>query len=100
MTNWTSGATEPRASDIARMCDALGVSADYLIGRVDLECGLVPGTWIVDLDEHERPSGNGEISVEVPRRPAIVTRKQADEMHAEADRRLNAKLQDEGRNED
>lgn len=89
MTNWTSGTTEPRAEHIAMICDHFDVSADYLIGRRDLECGLVPGTWVVNLDEHERPTGEDDLASEVPARPLITTRKKADEMRAEAQRRAD-----------
>ena len=84
MTNWTSGTTEPRAEHIAMICDHLHVSADYLVGRVDLESGLVPGTWIVDLDEFDRPTGRQPLLTELPRRPRIVTRTVADQMAADA----------------
>jgi len=30
---WESGAVEPRASVVARLAEALGVSADWLLGR-------------------------------------------------------------------
>ena len=30
--NWTTGITEPKASDIKKLCIYLDVSADYLLG--------------------------------------------------------------------
>ncbi len=35
IANWETGRREPSLAGIVRLCNLLGVSADYLLGRVD-----------------------------------------------------------------
>lgn len=87
MSNWTGGTTEPRALHIARIADHFGVSADYLVGRCDAESGLVPGTWIINLDEYDRPTGRDDLAYLVPPRTKVVTHTRCKEMEREAQER-------------
>lgn len=74
---WERGETEPRASHIANICNALAISADYLIGRVDAESGLTPGFVIVDLDLLARaesdPYHDYDPAIRVPRRTRVLS---------------------------
>jgi transcriptional regulator with XRE-family HTH domain len=81
VSNWLSGGTQPRAEDIVLLADAFGVSADFLLGRVDGENGLVPDMWIVDEDKVARamrePGPAPAVAWKVPRRSRIVTIEEA-----------------------
>jgi len=89
--NWQSGHTEPRASEIATLCRALRVSADYLLGRATDICGLTPGTWVVDRALLNRALRNPKDQVlpgfEVPPQPRIVSNRVA----ARIEKRISAK---------
>ena len=45
-----SGAGMPRADSLVRIGDALGVSADFILGRMDRTSCLVPGWYLVDME--------------------------------------------------
>jgi len=68
--------TEPKASDLNAICTALGVSADYLLGRATDPSGLSPGTWIIDEDllvvAKTDVGADVEPSIKVPRKPRVV----------------------------
>lgn len=64
---WERGQSEPRAFQIQKICDVYKVSADYLLGRSDLEHGLSPDSWIVDEEAVEVMRANPK----GPRIPAI-----------------------------
>lgn len=89
---WENG-QEPSIAWVAALCDFYKVSADYLVGRTRIECGLVPGAWIVDLDECENPSGkkNRFLATEIPANPAIVDRAQARHYLRDARKKLTGK---------
>ncbi len=74
---WERGETEPRASHIANLCDGLAVSADYLIGRADVESGLTPGFVLVDDDllaKAERdPLHDYDPAIPIPRRTRVLS---------------------------
>jgi transcriptional regulator with XRE-family HTH domain len=71
--NWARGQTEPKATDIAAICAVLGVSADYLLGRAEHECGLTSGTHLVDTDAfRQRHDEDGPWRVKIPKNPIIV----------------------------
>lgn len=70
LADWESGSTEPAACKVAALATVLDVSADYLLGRVDAELGIEPGTWIIDLDALE--ARKGAWCVRVPRRYRLV----------------------------
>jgi len=40
MSRWISGSRVPKANHLLYMADALGVSADYILGRTDNEQGI------------------------------------------------------------
>lgn len=72
VSRWEMGKSEPRAAEMSRLCDAYGVSADYLLGRTNSTTGLEPGRWIVDLDAVERHERGEHWAVEIPRRHKVV----------------------------
>ena len=93
LLNWETeqpSGTEPKASDIVKLCDALDTCADYLLGRVDTLSGLTPGTWIVDEDlERSALDGASErtnVAWRVPRRTRIVTDSEATQLDAAIER--------------
>ena len=81
ISNWCSGSTQPTADDIAACSDALEVSADYLIGRVDDPSGLTPGMWILDVDliakARTSPREDVRPGFQVPQRPIILSNEKA-----------------------
>ena len=72
--------TEPGAANLRSLCDEFDVSADFLLGRSEHECGLTSGMHLVDLDEYERFADGGEWAAEVPLRPAIVSEERLREL--------------------
>jgi len=84
--NWESGDTEPKASQVAALCDALGVCADYLLGRTDREnVELIPGHWLVDDDRlHAALTDPRDIDASfgwrIPHRFRIITDQEAGEI--------------------
>lgn len=80
ISRWELGKSEPRVAEIAKLCDAYGVSADYMIGRSESPTGLEPGMWIVDLDpaSHRSTDPREQAAIEVPRRHKIMTRMEKD----------------------
>lgn len=69
---WEAGASAPSVGELVKLCDYFGVSADYLSGRVDAPSGLMPDTWLVDVEEYERNKPGGGWAAKVPRRLKIV----------------------------
>ncbi len=49
--------TEPGAANLRSLCGLLDVSADFLLGRSEHECGLTSGQYIIDRNECDRPTG-------------------------------------------
>lgn len=82
--NWCNDSTQPTADDIAACSEALEVSADYLVGRVDDPSGLTPGMWILDVDliakARTHPRDEVVPGFRVPQRPMIVTDDEASRM--------------------
>lgn len=71
--------TEPTAVHIARICHALNVSADYLLGRSPDPIGLVPGRYLVDLDEEQAPtSAKSVVAIEIPARFELTEKDDAE----------------------
>lgn len=93
MTSYATGVTQPRADQIAKMCDILNVPADYLLGRADSRSGLVPGQWLADLEECEQPTGRKDafLVVEIPKKHAVVDRKRAMRYLRDAKKKLTGK---------
>jgi transcriptional regulator with XRE-family HTH domain len=75
--------TSPTAAFLARLCDALDVSVDWLLGRTDCVATIAPGAILVGVDEERRPTAeDAVVAVRVPQRFDVV----ADE--AEVERRV------------
>jgi transcriptional regulator with XRE-family HTH domain len=66
------GHAEPGADRLRRLCDTLHVSADFLLGRCEHDCGLTTGDYLIDLDMYEDRRSAKAWYAAVPRRPAIV----------------------------
>ena len=86
VSRWEMGKSEPRAAEMSRLCDAYGVSADYLLGRTNSTTGLEPGRWIIDLDAVERP-GPEPWAAEVPRRHRIVDHREKERIRETREKR-------------
>lgn len=82
VTDWLAGKTEPAASRVAMLCDFFRVSADYLLGRSDVESGLAPGSIVIDEDAvasaKADPKNRYAFAWRVPRRVRIVSQDEAD----------------------
>lgn len=81
--NWTRDngdpeQTEPTATNLAAICEALNVSADYLLGRSSDLLSLAAGRFIIDLDEERNPSSaSAVVAIEIPARFEIVEQDEA-----------------------
>ena len=86
LSNWESGETEPTASNIAALCDALRVSSDYLLCRTDNEDGLRPGMVILNLDALRAAEVEGDneaiLGHTIPVRARLVSADQMREISA------------------
>lgn len=86
LSNWESGETEPSATNIAALCDALRVSADYLLCRTDNEDGLRPGMVILNLDALRAAEVDGDndaiLGHTIPVRARLVSVDQMKEISA------------------
>lgn len=95
LSNWEAGATEPSASNIAALCDALRVSADYLLCRTDNEDGLRPGMVIMNLDAVRAAEVDGDqgaiLGHTIPVRARLVTVEQMREVKAGIEKRREAR---------
>lgn len=83
--------TFPRASDLLVLCDHLGVSADFLLGRTDEMGGspLAAGLLLIDEAHVERAKTSRRRlrieGVRVPQRFRLVTDAQLDALQKEID---------------
>jgi transcriptional regulator with XRE-family HTH domain len=85
---WEAAETEPSTTHIINLCAALNVSADYLLGLVEVEHGLAPGTILIDDDAAARAAAETDRSVvhvyawRVPPRCRIASEAEADSVRA------------------
>lgn len=83
VSSWKAGDTEPGATHVALLCGAFKVSADYMLGRVESESGLTPGSVVLDLDAIDAikrgDAADREVPIgfPVPDRPHVVPAKEA-----------------------
>lgn len=95
VSGWCAGETQPNAADIAACCDALDVSADFLVGRVDHPSGLVPGKWILDEDLLALAKKDVKAVVipgqRIPRRPIVVEHEEAQRLWREIEKERRQK---------
>lgn len=75
--NWMNAVTQPVVDHVAKLCDALDVSADHLLGRPGYESpsGLPIGMVILDMDKVEsgRKTPRDDFGWAIPRRPKVVS---------------------------
>ena len=95
VSGWCSGETQPNAADVAACSDALHVSADFLVGRVDHPSGLVPGDWILDEDLLALARQDRKAVVipgqRIPRRPLLVDDQEAQRLWREIEKERRKK---------
>jgi transcriptional regulator with XRE-family HTH domain len=96
--NYANGSTAPSVPNLLAICDALDVSADFLLGRTDDMLGLVPGRWVVDLDEEQRPTGpRANVAFEIPERFELTSQQDAEDRTKKARDVWRALQKGEGR---
>lgn len=84
---WEQGVTEPRAADIAGICDVFSVSADWVLGRTDSQTGIAAGQWLLDLEAVESPDTGRPWAIEVPRKHRLVDHTEKERIKAEVTKR-------------
>lgn len=47
---WERGESSPQVRELAKLCEFYEVSSDYLVGLKDQPSGMVPNSWVIDLD--------------------------------------------------
>jgi transcriptional regulator with XRE-family HTH domain len=93
ISTWESGKSSPGVPELVALCDLFGVSTEYLTGRVDQECGLQAGTFVIDLDKLGKPKPLETWGWEVPRRAKIVSFEEVRRLEAEHDPQLQGRSQ-------
>lgn len=83
--SWQRGESSPGVAELARLCRHFHVSADYMIGLSDFPAGLAPDSWIIDLDQVDRPDPKKPWAVKVPRRVRIVDYDEMQRIESEAE---------------
>ncbi len=79
VSRWELGKGLPRFEVMPALCEVLGCSADYLLGREDVPFGLTPGKIIIDLDKVENPVkvADDDWGWQIPARFQIVSYERA-----------------------
>lgn len=81
ISKWERGRASAPVGELIKLCALFGVSADYLIGRVDGEHGLPVGMFLVDLDAIEDPREGETWAQQIPQRPALMSYDQVKAIH-------------------
>lgn len=72
ISSWERGVF-PSASALAAICQALNVSADYLLGLCEHETGLPAGLFILDEDAIAQAKAGDAFAFQIPLRPRVAT---------------------------
>jgi len=72
ISSWERGVF-PSASALAAICQALDVSADYLLGLCEHETGLPAGLFILDEDAIAQAKAGEAFAFQIPLRPRVAT---------------------------
>lgn len=72
ISSWERGVF-PSASALAAICQALDVSADYLLGLCEHETGLPAGLFILDEDAIAQAKAGDAFAFQIPLRPRVAT---------------------------
>ncbi len=100
VSSWESAATAPTVAQVIALRRLFKVSADYLLGIVDTETGLTPGTFITDEEAvaTRRAELLSGVTIrkstvrtinEVPERHRIISGEEARKLGAELKLNLN-----------
>ena len=72
VSSWERG-VDPGASALIAVCQALEVSADYLLGLCEHETGLPAGLFILDEDAIAQAKAGDAFAFQIPLRPRVAT---------------------------